>query len=141
MVLEKYGRKKIHGRMVDLIVIDKLKKPIKKYGKGGCHITIPIMHKEKQSEVKIISPMPFICDGCIETVSNEKHFSPDPELCDLCFRDKLKFEEWKKKPEKEKICRICKKYLSDEEFKGFWCNGEHIECSQDKLDKEMEEDN
>ncbi len=128
MPLEKYKTEKIQGRDVDFFIVDKIKKDVKTYGKSGSHVTVPFKYKDCQVEVKIIAPRPFICGSCLDKVSAEKNFSPDPELCNVCFEANQRFEEWKKKPVKEKICRYCKKQLSNEEFKGNWDTDQHFEC-------------
>lgn len=110
-------KKKIQGRNVELFILDKFRKKITKSGTGA-HIIVPRIYFNRDAEVKVLVPKPFVCERCIETVSREEHFSPDKRYCIDCY-NALQFLKEKKGKLK---CERCGKKITEEEFKGAWDN-------------------
>lgn len=99
--METLGFKKIQGRRVDLVAVDKVRKHVKLAKKQtSAHIYLPRQWEGFDVDVILISPKPFICSRCSVTIMKEENFSPEKGLCSFCYREK--------KALKENKCVICK---------------------------------
>jgi len=105
--------KTIKGRNIPLVIIDEFTRKVVKSGTGGA-VTISRVHCGRDANVKILSPYPFVCKGCHDTISREELFSSDSNLCIYCYNEaqaikKNKCLECGGKDPKKDLWGVCKK--------------------------------
>lgn len=132
-------RKEIHGRKIPLLEIETIKRKITPFGKGGAHLNMPNRHLGRDAVIKVLSPTPFICRGCHESITREENFSPDSELCILCFEQEKRWTDAKGKMK----CKTCGEALSKKVYDEMWGCGKCMTCrllEDDANDKELEDE-
>ena len=108
--------KKIFGRDVPILAVDKFQKEIKQFGMAGGHIHFPKKYVGAIASIEILKLKPFVCVKCLEVFTQEKHFSPEAEMCRFCYWEKQRLEKYKRLPKEKQVYEMCGKYLSPEDF-------------------------
>ncbi len=134
--LKYFGTKKIQGRIVKIYEIETIRKRITDSGSSG-HVLVPKMYArdKREVEVKILTPEPFVCGGCLDAISQEYMFSPHPKLCKYCNKTE---EDLKKIGKNNLKCKSCKKKITEEEFRQVWGREICQSCWDEEEEKNKE---
>ena len=110
---------------IEIISTETIEKPIKAYGNGGAHITVPRRFLGQQARVEIYIPKPFICEGCSEIITQEENFSDKKNQCINCFETEAAI--------KKNECLNCKGPNPKKEFWGVceYCSKKEVEDNLD----------